>query len=163
MTRLPATLSKLACLTALACGAGHALAQETPTAPTHPLFDADLAQRLGADAIGMRNYVLVILKTGPNKMPAGPERDAMFKGHFANMKRLSDEGKLMVAGPADGVEGWRGIFVFAVTDVAQAKALAASDPVLINGEMVAEYHKVYLSAALMETPALHRKIAQKSF
>jgi hypothetical protein len=34
--------------------------------------------------VGMRQYVLVVLKTGPNKLPAGPERDAMFKGHFAN-------------------------------------------------------------------------------
>ncbi len=113
--------------------------------------------------MGMRNYVLVILKTGPNKMPAGPERDAMFKGHFANMKRLSDEGLLKVAGPADGVDGWRGIFVFAVSDVAQAKALAETDPVIVKGEMVAEYHKIYGSAALMEIPAIHRKIAQKNF
>ena len=163
MTRWIATLSKLAFLSALACATGFAGAKDVPAAPGNPMFDAELAKRLGADAMGMRHYVLVILKTGPNKMAAGPERDAMFKGHFANMKRLSDEAKLMVAGPADGVEGWRGIFVFAVTDVAQAKALAETDPVLVNGEMVAEYHKVYLSAALMEAPALHRKIAQKNF
>jgi uncharacterized protein YciI len=107
--------------------------------------------------------VLVVLKTGPNKMPAGPERDEMFRGHFANMKRLSDEGKLALAGPFDGVDGWRGLFVFAVKDIEEAKLLAATDPVLVKGEMVAEYHKYYGSAALMLVREAHDKVAKKRF
>lgn len=130
-----------------------------PSAP----FDQDLASRLGADEFGMRSYVLVVLKTGPNKMPAGPERDALFRAHFANMKRLSDEGTLVLAGPFDGVDGWRGLFVFAVNDIAEAKALAESDPVLATGEMVAEYHKYYGSAALMMVRDVHERVAKKKF
>ena len=57
---------------------------------------------MGADDYGMRQYVLVILKTGPTRVPDGEERDAMFRGHFANMQRLSKEGKLALAGPFDG-------------------------------------------------------------
>lgn len=130
-----------------------------PAAP--PGYDAELAQRLGADEWGMRSYVLVVLKTGPNKMPAGPERDAMFKGHFANMKKLSEEGKLVLAGPFDGTDGWRGMFVFAVKDIDEAKRLAATDPVLMSGEMVAEYRKYYGSAGLMMIRELHDRLAQK--
>src|SRR6187549_756113 len=74
-------------------------------------YDAALAQRLGADERGMRQYVLVVLKTGPTRVPEGEKRDAMFKGHFANMARLSKEGKLVLAGPFEkGAEGWRGLF-----------------------------------------------------
>src|SRR5690606_13699400 len=62
-----------------------------------PAYDAALAAKFGADERGMRAYVQVILKTGPKPIPAGPERDAMFRGHFANMQRLSDEGKLVLA------------------------------------------------------------------
>ena len=126
-------------------------------------YDEALAQRLGADDYGMRSYVLVVLKTGPTPMPVGPERDAMFQGHFANMKRLAAEGKLVLAGPLDGTEGWRGLFVFAVDDIEQAKQLAATDPVLIQGEMVAEYRKYYGSAALMLINETHPKLAKKSF
>ena len=133
----------------------------TAQAPAQPAYDAELAQRLGADDHGMRNYVLVILKTGPNKMPPGPERDAMFKGHFANMSRLAAEGKLALAGPFDGVDGWRGLFIFAVTDIAEAKALVATDPVVIKGEMVAEYHGYYGSAALMLVRDVHERISKK--
>ena len=131
------------------------------TAQTPAGYDAELARSLGAEDNGMRRYVLVILKSGPNKVPAGPERDEMFKGHFANMKRLSAEGKLALAGPFDGVDGWRGLFIFAVPDIEEAKKLVATDPVVMKGEMVAEYHRYFGSAALMLVPGAHDKVAKK--
>jgi uncharacterized protein YciI len=136
---------------------------QAPADPPKPAFDAELARSVGADERGMRPYVLVILKTGPKQMPKGPERDAMFAGHFANINRLAKEGKLAVAGPLDGVDGWRGLFVLATDDLEEARALVATDPVVINGEMVAEYHKHYASAALMLVNGAHAKIAKKSF
>jgi len=99
-----------------------------PTEAAKPKFDADLARSVGADELGMRSYVLVILKSGPSRIPAGPERDEMFKGHFANLNRLSAEGTLVLAGPLDGVDGWRGLFVLAVADVDQARKHVATDP-----------------------------------
>ncbi|MBI3230032.1 MAG: hypothetical protein HYZ45_07625 [Burkholderiales bacterium] len=128
-----------------------------------PKFDAELAKSAGADDYGMKSYVMVVLKTGPKTMPKGPERDAMFKGHFANIKRLASEKKLAVAGPLDGVDGWRGIFILAGGDIEEAKKMVATDPVIINGEMVAEYHKLYSSAALMLVNDNHEKVAKKSF
>jgi len=85
----------------------------------------------------------------------------MFKGHFANMSRLAAAGKLALAGPFDGADGWRGLFIFAVADIAEAQALVATDPVIIKGEMVAEYHKYYGSAALMLVRDAHEKISRK--
>ena len=131
-----------------------------PAGDTRPAYDAALAQQLGADENGMRSYVLVILKTGPTPVPKGEKRDAMFKGHFANMERLAGEGKLAYAGPLDGVDGWRGLFIFAVNDIEEAKKLAATDPVIINGEMVAEYHKHYGSAALMQVTRTHEALSK---
>jgi uncharacterized protein YciI len=141
-----------------------ALAQASPAEDAPPPgYDEALAQSVGADEYGMRRYVLVILKTGPNRVPDGPERDEMFRGHFANMQRLSDEGKLALAGPLDGVDGWRGLFVMAVPDIEEAKSLVATDPVIIKGEMLAEYHKYYGSAALMTVAETHKRVQKKSF
>lgn len=126
-------------------------------------YDAELAKKLGADDYGMKNYVLVILKSSTTPVPKGKERDEMFAGHFANMNRLAKEGKLAVAGPFDGVDGWRGLFVFAVSDMEEAKKLVATDPVIIKGEMIAEYHKWYGSAAVMMVNETHDKIQKKSF
>jgi uncharacterized protein YciI len=146
-------------LTAMLALAHASVAQDAPP----PEYDEALAQSLGADDLGMRSYVLVILKTGPNRIADGPERAEMFRGHFANMTRLADEGKLALAGPLDGVDGWRGLFVLAVSDLEEAKTLASTDPVIIKGEMVAEYHKYYGSAALMMVNDAHKRVAKKSF
>lgn len=152
----------LATLAALLMLAGGALAEEE-TVPASPTFDEALASQVGADEYGMRHYVLVILKTGPTPMPAGAARDEMFRGHFANMTRLATEGKLALAGPLDGVDGWRGLFILAVSDLEEAAAIVATDPVVIHGEMVAEYHKYYGSAALMLVNDAHEKVARKGF
>ncbi|KPF68197.1 hypothetical protein IP84_10650 [beta proteobacterium AAP99] len=146
-----------AALTALVAGA--LMAQAMPLqAQSASTYDAELAKKLGADERGMRRYVLVILKTGPNRIPAGPERDEMFKGHFANINRLAGEGKLVQAGPLDGVDGWRGLFVFATASLDEARAWVSTDPVVIKGEMVAELHAFYGSAALMAINEIHGKL-----
>ena len=152
----------------LAAGAAMLLsslaAQAQATAePPKAAFDTELARSVGADEHGMRNYVLVILKTGPTKVPAGPERDEMFKGHFANIARLAKEGKLALAGPFEGTDGWRGLFIFAVADIEEAKKLTATDPVIVKGEMVGEYHPFYGSAALMLVNEAHARVAKKPF
>jgi uncharacterized protein YciI len=151
-------LAWLAALTVMCLTSQPIHAQTVPDAT----FDEALARSVGADDFGMKRYVLVVLKTGPKQMPAGPERDEMFRGHFANMKRLSAEGKLALAGPFDGVDGWRGLFIFAVADIDEARKLTATDPVIVHGEMVAEYHKYYGSAALMLVRDAHGKVAKKS-
>ena len=134
-------------------------AQEAPVTAPAATYDAALAERLGADQRGMRPYVLVILKTGPKRVPDGPERDAMFAGHFANMERLAAEGKLAVAGPfGKDPDGWRGLFLFAVPTIEEARALAPNHPVLVHGEMVAENHAWYGSAAAKIIPEVHERI-----
>lgn len=138
-----------------------ALAAQAGTPAPEVQYDAQLAASLGANDNGMRSYVLVILKTGPTRVPDGPERQKMFAGHFANMQRLADEKKLVVAGPLDGVEGRRGIFIFATPDIDEAIKLVATDPVIISGEMVAEFHKFFSSAALMTVNDVHKRIQKK--
>ncbi|WP_173346283.1 YciI family protein [Pseudoduganella dura] len=136
-------------------------AQATPAFGPAPTYDAALAKSLGASDQGMRAYVLVLLKTGPKPVPKGAERDKMFAGHFANMERLARDKKLVVAGPLDGVDGLRGMFVFAAADIDEAKSLVATDPVIVNGEMVAEYHKFFSTAALMAVNDIHNRIIRK--
>ncbi|MBB1087107.1 hypothetical protein H4F99_01240 [Lysobacter sp. SG-8] len=148
----------------LACAASGAWAQAPDAsvdAAPPPGYDAALAEKLGADEYGMRSYVLVILKSSGTPVPEGGKRDAMFRGHFANMQRLAEAGTLVLAGPLDGVDGWRGLFVLAVDGIEAAKAAVATDPVIIEGEMVAEYHTYYGSAALMTVNELHGKLARK--
>ncbi|HRB11424.1 MAG TPA: hypothetical protein PKU70_00300, partial [Vicinamibacteria bacterium] len=109
-------------LTACLCLAGVAAAQDQPTGL--PPYDQALAERLGADPRGMRNYVFVILKTGPKTDFTKEESSKLFAGHMANIKRLAAEGKLVVAGPfQENANRYAGLFVFNVKTVKEAEAL----------------------------------------
>ncbi len=129
-------------------------------APARPAYDADLAQKLGADERGMRTYVLCILKTGPRDAEIkGDARKELFAGHFANINRLADEGKLAVAGPfGKNDKSWRGLYVFNVATVEEAETLVALDPAVSAGIFVFELTPWYGSAALMATNEIHKKI-----
>jgi len=104
-------------------------------AQTKSSYDAELAKKLGADERGMKNYVLCILKTGPKDADVkGKSRDAIFAGHFANINRLADEGKLAVAGPfADNDKAWRGLYIFNVSTIEEAQKLVMLDPAVKAG------------------------------
>ena len=125
-------------------------------------YDPDLAKKLGADEMGMRHYVLVILKTGPNDSKiTGKERDDIFAGHMANIGRLADEGKMAIAGPFGKNDlQYRGLFIFNVQTVEEAKTLTESDPAVKAGIFEPILVPWYGSAALMATYDIHKKIAK---
>jgi uncharacterized protein YciI len=128
--------------------------------PANPNYNAELAKKLGADQRGMKNFVLVILKKGPNyDKVKGDERKEVFKGHFANIGRLAKEGSLAVAGPFDDAGGdWAGLFVFNVDSIEAAKKLTETDPTIKAGVFIGEYHKWYGSAAMMEVNRIHNTL-----
>lgn len=128
--------------------------------PSNAAYDAELAQRLGADERGMRMYVLCILKTGPKDTEIqGDERKKIFAGHFANINRLADEGKLAVAGPfGKNDKAYRGLYIFNVTTVEEAEALVVLDPAVEAGVFVADLTPWYGSAGMMVVNETHKKI-----
>jgi uncharacterized protein YciI len=123
-------------------------------------FDPELAKRLGADERGMKMYVLCILKTGPRDADVkGDERKAVFAGHFANIGRLSDEGKLAVAGPfGDNDKSYRGLYIFNVATIEEAEKLVVLDPAVKAGVFVPELTLWYGSAAMMVVSETHKRI-----
>lgn len=141
------------------------ISAQTTTTPANKNFDRELAKKVGADQMGMRKYVLAILKTGPKDAEIQDEaRKTLFRGHFDNMNRLAKEGKLAVAGPfSDPEKKYRGLFILAVSTVEEAKALAETDPVMKAGVLIVEYIPWYGSASLMLSNEFHEKVAEKSF
>jgi uncharacterized protein len=125
-------------------------------------YDAALAKELGADEHGMKQYVLVILKTGPNDTSIkGKEREDIFAGHFANIGRLADEKKLAVAGPfGKNDKTYRGLFILNVPTVEEAQRLAETDPAVKAGIFVVDLIPWYGSASLMATNDIHKRITK---
>lgn len=126
-------------------------------------YDKKLAESLGADEYGMKQYVLAILKTGPAKIADKKVTDSLFRGHMDNINRLVKEKKLIVAGPLGKNElTYRGIFIFDVKTIDEAKALVDTDPTVKAGVFSVEYLPWYGSAALPVYLETSEKISAKS-
>ena len=137
---------------ALLLAAAIGLAEAETSRGAAPVFDAALAERLGADDHGMQSYVLVILKTGPNRKAAGPERDEMFKGHFANIQRLAAEKKIAYAGPFEDFSGRnvRGMFILRTASLDEAKSWVETDPAVKAGRLKPEFLKWYVEKGALK-------------
>ena len=123
-------------------------------------FDPELAKSLGADERGMKMYVLCILKTGPKDAEiTGEDRKKIFAGHFANIERLAEEGKLAVAGPfVKNDKKYRGLYIFNVTTIEDAEKLVVLDPAVKAGVFEPDLTLWYGSAAMMVVNDTHKKI-----
>ena len=128
----------------------------------NPQYDPQLAQKLGADEYGMKAYVMAFLKAGPNRPKDSVARAELQKAHLKNITRLVAEGKLILAGPFLDDQPIKGIFIFNVTTIEEAKKLTETDPAIKAGSLVMELHPWYGSAALMETVEIHKKLEKKS-
>ena len=125
-------------------------------------YDARMAKKLGADEYGMKSYMLVILKTGTNTTADKQTLDSLFRGHMNNIQRLSDQGKLIVAGPIrKNANNYRGIFILDVKTKEDAQQLLQDDPTISEKVLVAEYYDWYGSAALPTYMHTHAKIEKK--
>jgi uncharacterized protein YciI len=124
-------------------------------------YDEKLAKSLNADEYGMKQYVFCILKTGSNTTATAEEKTNLFKGHMDNINRLAKEGKLVMAGPfMKNDRNYRGVYVFNVSTIEEAKTLVVSDPAVKENLLEAELTLWYGSAALQETLQIHEKIAK---
>ncbi len=115
----------------------------------NPNFDSTLAKKFGADDYGMKNYILVILKTGDNKTTDKSFIDSCFRGHLSNIQRLAEDGKLVLAGPIGKNENqYRGIFILNVKTIDEAREIVMTDPAVNSDLLKADLYSWYGSAAL---------------
>jgi uncharacterized protein YciI len=127
-------------------------------------FDSALANKLNADDYGMKSYVLVVLKKGTSNINDKNIPDSIFRGHMANIQRLANENKLVLAGPTgENDKGYEGIFIFNTADTNAAKQWLSTDPAVISHHLDAEIYAWYGTAALQQIPLLHQKIQKKKF
>jgi len=149
-------MKKLFLLIVLLIGA--ATTAQTP----NPDYDDALAKRLGGNANGMKNYVLVILKTGDKTIADDKQRAEIFAGHMKNIHRMAAEGKLAVAGPfGQNDDNFRGLYIFNVATVEEAKALVDTDPAVSSGLLKGEFYPWFGTAAMGEVTNIHNKIIKQ--
>ncbi|MBK8946705.1 MAG: hypothetical protein IPM32_15735 [Ignavibacteriae bacterium] len=129
---------------------------------TEVVYDSVKAKKYGADDYGMKKYVMAFLKRGPNRNLDSAKSAELQMAHLQNIFRLANEGKLVLAGPFFGESEIRGIYIFDVENVDDAKKLTETDPAIQQGSLVMELIPWYGTAALMEINQISKTLTKKS-
>lgn len=137
---------------------------ESSMSPDSPenTFDEELAGELGADQYGMRQYVIAFLKAGPNRDQDSTRAAELQRAHLENITRMAEEGDLVLAGPFLDNGEIRGIYVFDVKTVEEARKLTETDPAVQAGRLEMELHPWYGSAALLKVNEIHGQISREN-
>ena len=112
------------------------------TPEIHPWWSEDIFKKLNMP-LKLDTFYFGFLKKGPNRK-AGDDKDPQIqelqKAHIANIVRLADLKKIVVAGPFGDDGELRGIFVFRVSSLKEAQDLAATDPMVKIDRLRIELH-----------------------
>ena len=126
-----------------------------------PKYDEALAKKLGGNENGMKTYVFCILKTGTNTTATAEEKKQLFEGHMANITKLAEENKLVVAGPfMKNDKNYRGVFIFNCSTIEEAEKLVNTDPAVQAKIFEADLTVWYCTAALDIIKETHDKIVK---
>jgi len=102
------------------------------------------AQDKTADGWEMTTYYVVLLTRGPKWTPQETdETKRIQEEHLANVHKMFEAGKLILAGPFTDGGNLRGIFVLQVGSLEEAKAMANADPAVKAGRLSVEVHPWY--------------------
>jgi len=92
----------------------------------------------------METYYVGLLFRGPTWAPGEtPQTAEIQKAHLANIMRLAESGALVLAGPFTDEGDMRGMFIFRVSTLEEARALCDTDPAVKAGRLRVELHPWY--------------------
>lgn len=90
----------------------------------------------------MKQYYFVMLTKGERRHEISDTAviNEIQRGHMANINRLAEMGKIVVAGPFGDNGNWRGIFIFDCPTEDEVKELLNTDPAIKAGRLAYEIH-----------------------
>ena len=100
-------------------------------------------------------YYLVLLRRGPAWTPqATPEVQKIQEGHLGHLRRMGESGKMVIAGPFGDQQDQtlRGMCIYRVGSVEEARVLAEADPAVKAGRLKVETLTWYVEKGYMTFP-----------
>lgn len=102
-----------------------------------------LSFKCSAQKYDMKTYYLVLLKKGHNRTQDSATSAKIQEGHMTHLENMHKNGLLDVAGPIMEDGDIRGICVYNVQSLEEAKKWVEQDPAIKSGRLIAEYHPWY--------------------
>jgi uncharacterized protein YciI len=128
-----------------------AVKAELMVAEMHPWLSEDIFGKANMP-LDMKTVYFGFLKKGPNRKEGDdkvPEVQELQKAHLANINRLAETKKLVMAGPFGDDGELRGVFVFRVESLKEAQELAATDPMIKIDRLRIELHPWQVPAGVI--------------
>lgn len=86
----------------------------------------------------MKTYYMVFLNKGPKRDQDSTTAMQIQKEHLAHLTKMAEEGKMVIAGPFLDEGDTRGICIYSVESLEEARKLAEADPAVKSGRLVVE-------------------------
>ena len=115
----------------------------------HPWWAEDVIKPMSTP-VKLSTAYFAFLTRGPAWTPVStPETEELQRQHLANIRRLANMKKLVWAGPFGDNGTLRGIFVFKVDSLDEAKNLAATDPAVKAGRLALDIHPLLVPDGIL--------------
>ena len=116
-------------------------------AQTKPANEGLTSKQSAADTVTkpkyeMKQYYFVMLTKGPRRNEPMDTTliNKLQAGHMANISKLAEKGKIVVAGPFGDDGNWRGIFIFDAATKEEVEGYLKDDPAIAAGRLAYEIH-----------------------
>ena len=106
----------------------------------HPWWSEEVMKKTTTPAATTTAYLAFLTRGAKWTPEKTPQTEEIQKAHMANINRLAETKKLVVAGPFGDDGTLRGIFVFKVGSLEEAKTLAETDPAVQAGRLALDIH-----------------------
>lgn len=110
------------------------------TVEMHPWWSAEVMKPATMPLKFTKAYFAFLVRGDKWTPERTPQTEEIQKAHLANINRLAEMKKLVIAGPFGDNGRLRGIFVFKVSSLEEAKELANTDPAVQAGRLALLVH-----------------------
>ncbi|MFD2246011.1 YciI family protein [Pontibacter ruber] len=121
-------------------GAQAQSAKKAPSKKAQQKTEQPVQQKQDEEMPKMKTYYMAFLKRGPYQPTDTAEVNSIQRAHMAHIRKMAADGKLVMAGPFLDNGDLRGIFIFDVATLEEAKALTEADPAVKAGKLIMELH-----------------------
>jgi len=97
----------------------------------------------------MKEYYLVFLKEGPHRNQDSATAADIQSRHLEYLTKMYDEDKMSICGPLMDEGAIKGMCVYHVGNMEEAKRLAEGDPAVKSGRLIVEVHPWYSAKGMM--------------
>ncbi len=100
-----------------------------------PLFVMAQREFITAEGDTMKRYVFMMLEAGENRSHDSIQAIKIQAGHMDHLNKMAESGKLIMAGPFEKGDPYRGLLIFDLETIEEAEMMERDDPAVVAGRL----------------------------